>query len=121
MPHNLHDTLKPLKGGKKNALCADATKKELDAGENGKSIGFLVRVGKFEFLDLGDLSWNYELEMACPQNLLGEIDLYQVTHHGMDMSGPPAHIHAIKPMVAVMNNGHRVTSTTFSAMMQLYS
>jgi hypothetical protein len=98
---------KPLPGGKKNPLCAEATKKELDPDENGKSVGFLIRVGKFEFLDLGDLSWNYELELACPQNLLGEIDLYQVTHHGMDMSGAPAHIHAIKPMVAVMNNGHR--------------
>jgi beta-lactamase superfamily II metal-dependent hydrolase len=98
---------KPLPGGKKNPLCAGATKKEPDPDENGKSVGFLIRVGKFEFLDLGDLSWNYELELACPQNLLGEIDLYQVTHHGMDMSGAPAHIHAIKPMVAVMNNGHR--------------
>lgn len=98
---------KPLKGGKKNALCADAAKKDLDTTENGKSVGFLIRVGKFEFLDLGDLSWNYELEMACPVNLLGEVDLYQVTHHGMDMSGAPAHINAIKPLVAVMNNGHR--------------
>ncbi|MCB1021023.1 MAG: MBL fold metallo-hydrolase [Bryobacterales bacterium] len=98
---------KPLKGGKKNPLCAGATKKALDEGENGKSVGFIVRQGKFEFLDLGDLSWNYELELACPANLLGEIDLYQVTHHGMDMSGAPAHINAIKPMVAVMNNGHR--------------
>jgi beta-lactamase superfamily II metal-dependent hydrolase len=98
---------KPLKGGKKNPLCAEVVKKDPDPTENAQSVGFVVRQGKFEFLDLGDLTWNYEIQLACPQNLLGEIDLYQVTHHGMDMSGAPAHIHAINPMVAVMNNGHR--------------
>ncbi len=98
---------KPLGKGKPNPLCANAQLKQVDEGENGKSIGFLVRQGKFEFLDLGDLSWNFEHELACPVNLLGEIDLYQVTHHGMHMSGAPQHINAIKPRVAVMNNGHR--------------
>ena len=81
--------------------------KRVDKGENGKSIGFLVRVGPFEFLDLGDLTWNFENETACPTNLFGEIDLYQVTHHGMHMSGAPAHIRGIRPLVAVMNNGPR--------------
>lgn len=98
---------KPLGKGKPNPLCAGAEMKEVDEGENGKSVGFLVRVGKFEFLDLGDLSWNFEHELACPVNLLGQIDLYQVTHHGMHMSGAPQHINAIQPRVAVMNNGHR--------------
>jgi len=98
---------KPLGKAKPNPLCANAQMKEVDEGENGKSLGFLVRQGKFEFLDLGDLSWNFEHELACPVNLLGEIDLYQVTHHGMHMSGAPQHINAIAPRVAVMNNGHR--------------
>ncbi len=96
---------KPLTPVADNPMCADATKHELDDGENGKSVGFIVRMGKFEFLDLGDLSWNFELEAACPKNLFGQIDLYQVTHHGMSMSGAPAHIDAIRPLVAVMNNG----------------
>ena len=95
----------PLKPAEANPLCDDLTKKDVDKGENGKSVGFIVRRGDFEFLDLGDLSWNYELELACPKNLLGEIDLYQVTHHGMDMSGAPPHVRALKPQVAVMNNG----------------
>ena len=98
---------KPLGKAKPNPLCAGATLKQPDETENGKSIGYLVRVGKFEFLNLGDLSWNFEHELACPVNLLGQIDLYQVTHHGMDMSGAPQHINAIQPRVAVMNNGHR--------------
>lgn len=98
---------RPLIDQGPNPACQDAVQKSIDRGENGKSIGFLVRVGKFEFLDLGDLTWNYELETACPVNLFGEIDLYQVTHHGLDTSGPPAHIQGIRPLVAVMNNGPR--------------
>ena len=97
----------PLAGGGPNPACRDAASKRVDTGENGKSVGFLIRVGDFEFLDLGDLSWNYEIETACPVNLFGEVDLFQVTHHGMSMSGAPAHIQGIKPLVAVMNNGPR--------------
>jgi beta-lactamase superfamily II metal-dependent hydrolase len=97
----------PLVDQGPNPLCADVASKPLDEGENGKSVGFVVSMGKFDFLDLGDLSWNFENEAACPKNLFGEIDLYQVTHHGMNMSGAPAHIGAIKPKVAVMNNGPR--------------
>jgi beta-lactamase superfamily II metal-dependent hydrolase len=96
----------PLTPSEPNPLCEGAERKELDEGENGKSVGFVVRVGDFEFLDLGDLSWNFELETACPQNLFGKIDLYQVTHHGMALSGAPPHIQAIQPLVAVINNGH---------------
>ncbi len=98
---------RPLDDRGPNPACRDASQKKADEGENGKSVGFMIRIGKFEFLDLGDLSWNFEIETACPNNLFGEVDLYQVTHHGMHMSGPPAHIEAIQPMVAVMNNGPR--------------
>ncbi len=98
---------RPLTDQGPNPACRDAVQKAVDKGENGKSVGFLVRVGAFEFLDLGDLSWNYEIETACPTNLFGEVDLYQVTHHGMHMSGAPPHILGIRPRVAVMNNGPR--------------
>lgn len=109
---------RPLIDAGPNPACRDATLKAVDRGENGKSIGFLVRVGNFEFLDLGDLTWNYEIETACPQNIFGEIDLYQVTHHGMHTSGAPAHIRGIRPLVAVMNNGPRKggTPATYEAL-----
>ena len=64
-------------------------------------------MGDFEFLDLGDLTWNYEHELACPVNRLGEIDIYQTTHHGLTNSSPPQLVLALDPTVAVMNNGPR--------------
>lgn len=90
-----------------NAACQGSQPKDMEVNENDMSVGFLVSMGDFEFLDLGDLTWNKELEFSCPENPLPAVDLYQVTHHGMDMSGAPAHLAAIQPKVAVMNNGHR--------------
>jgi len=56
-------------------------------------------------LDLGDLTWNKEHDLVCPSNLLGSIDLYVTSHHGLDQSGSPQLVRAIQPRVAVMNNG----------------
>ncbi len=103
---------RPVNGGGRNeVLCRDARLKEKDATENARSAGFLLTFGKFQFLDLGDLTWNKENDLACPQNLLGQIDLLQVTHHGMDMSGAPQHIWALRPHIAVINNGPRKGGT----------
>ncbi|HBY59741.1 MAG TPA: MBL fold metallo-hydrolase [Solibacterales bacterium] len=95
-------------GGAKNALCADAQRRADDASENARSIGFILSWGdRFRFVDLGDLTWNKELDLACPENVLGKVDLYLTTHHGLDQSGPAALVHAVAPRVAVMNNGAR--------------
>ena len=93
--------------GAANPHCRNAELQDEDKTENGKSVGFVVKMGDFEFLDLGDLTWNYEHELACPVNRLGEIDLYQTTHHGLTNSGPPQLVLALQPTVAVMNNGPR--------------
>ena len=98
---------KPLKPSGPNPLCNGAKLMDEDTGENGKSVGFILSRGGFEFLDIGDLTWNVEHTLGCPENLLGEIDLYQVTHHGLANSGAPQHLWATKPRVAVMNNGPR--------------
>ena len=88
-----------------NPLCAAYRPQAEDRGENGKSLGYLLRAGKFEFVNLGDLSWNFQHELACPVNLLGKVDLYQVTHHGVRDDVLPAQVWALAPTVAVMNNG----------------
>ena len=98
---------KPLKGGGQNKqLCKTAEQKAPDQDpENNHSLGFVLRYGKFDFLNLGDLHWNFELPLVCPTNRLGKVDVYQTTHHGLDRSGSPQVVWATRPRVAVMNNG----------------
>lgn len=97
------------KGGKANPNCASAVKKDPDPTENAQSLGFKMTFGRFTFLDLGDLTWNKELELSCPQNHVGEVTMFQATHHGFfnDNSGAPAHVLALHPQVVIVNNGPR--------------
>jgi len=100
---------KAINGGGPNALCKDAVQKDSDKTENQRSAGILLTFGKFKFLDLGDLTWDKEMELACPVDKAGTVTLFQATHHGFfgDYSGAPAMIWAIKPQVVVVNNGAR--------------
>jgi competence protein ComEC len=93
--------------GGANALCKDAQQKGPDKGENARSVGFLLTYGKFKFLNLGDLTWEKELLLACPTNRVGRVTLFQATHHGFagDTSGPPALVWAVQPQLVVVNNG----------------
>ena len=100
---------KPLAGaGAPNALCRDFVAHDRDTSENINSVGMVISgVARFRMLDLGDLTWNTEHDLVCPNNLLGTMDVYLTTHHGLARSGPPALVHAIGARVAIMNNGPR--------------
>ena len=100
---------KPLAGGGPNPLCQGAEQKPPDKTENQRSVGILLTYGRFKFLDLGDLTWDKEMELACPVNKVGTVTLLQATHHGFfhDYSGAPALYWAVKPEVVVVNNGPR--------------
>jgi len=65
--------------------------------------------GKFKFLDLGDLTWDREMMLACPVNKLGTVTLFQASHHGFSsgQSGSPAMVWALKPQVVIVNDGAR--------------
>jgi beta-lactamase superfamily II metal-dependent hydrolase len=98
------------RGGVPNAACAGVQKKDEGAyadPDNGESSGFVLAYGRFRTVDLGDLTWNGELDLMCPTNRIGTVDLYLTSHHGLAKSGSPALVHALQPRVAVMNNGTR--------------
>jgi beta-lactamase superfamily II metal-dependent hydrolase len=91
-----------------NLLCAEAPPDlKPDPSDNARSLAFRFRLGKFDFLDCGDLTWNIEKKLVCPVDKIGPIDLYQVTHHGMAISNHPTLVRTIAPTVAIMNNGPR--------------
>ncbi|MGH9753300.1 MAG: ComEC/Rec2 family competence protein [Blastocatellia bacterium] len=90
-----------------NSACADAAPRPEDKTDNARSVAFLLRHGAFNFLDTGDLTWNIEHKLVCPQDMIGEVVLYQVAHHGANTSNNPAMLRTINPMVAIMNNGPR--------------
>jgi beta-lactamase superfamily II metal-dependent hydrolase len=99
---------KPLPGaGEKNGLCGSDERRPEDTTENARSVGTLFTFGKFRAIDLGDLTWNKEQDLVCPVNRVGKVDLYIVSHHGMDMSGSSTLVHALAARVAVMDNGAR--------------
>ena len=99
----------PINKGFINKLCDGAERKPTDNTENSRSTGFLLRYGKFTFLDVGDLTWDREMMLGCPVNKVGEVSLLQATHHGFSngQSGAPALIWSVKPQVVVVNNGAR--------------
>lgn len=99
---------KPINGGGPNPLCATAENKPRDVPENYKMLGALFTYGRFKFLDLADLDWEMEMELACPINKLGEVTLYQAGRHGaLDGAAAPGFLYAIKPQVVIVNNGPR--------------
>ncbi len=96
-------------GGRANAYCARAETKPPNTTENSQCAGVLVTFGRFSFLDVGDLTWDKEMALACPTNKLGRVSLLLATHHGFfgDQSGAGALVWAIQPQVVIANNGPR--------------
>jgi competence protein ComEC len=95
-------------GGKANPACAGVAMKEpAPTDDNSQSVGSVITFGQFRAIDLGDLLWNNELDLVCPSNPVGTVDVYFVTHHGLDASGAPPLVHGVQPRVAIMQNGTR--------------
>ncbi len=99
---------KPLPGaGAENPACKGAEQFPEDQTENKRSLGIFITLGGLRFLDLGDLTHDKEMELMCPANKLGKVDIYIVSHHGSSQSGSAALVHGIEPRIAIMDNGAR--------------
>jgi|SRR5688572_6972457 len=97
-------------GGIANPACKDYVAKDPNYHgglENGQSVGSVITYGQFRAIDLGDLLWNNEGDLMCPNNPIGTVDVYFASHHGLDYSGSAALVHSIRPRVAIMQNGPR--------------
>jgi competence protein ComEC len=92
--------------GKANPSCAGFKPGENNA-EDPMSVGTLVSFGKFRAIHLGDLTKNKEFELMCPNNRIGTVDVLLGLHHGVDSSNSEVLVHALRPRVAIMNNGTR--------------
>jgi len=91
--------------GAANDACSGVQSKPSDPSENARSLGIVVQFGKLKIIDLGDLTWNKELDLMCPNNKLGKADIYIASHHGLDQSNSPALVHALQPRIAIIDNG----------------
>jgi beta-lactamase superfamily II metal-dependent hydrolase len=94
----------PLASAAANPACPGPQKTD-EPDEDPQSVGFLARYGKFDFVDLGDLTWGVESRLACPMNRLGAVEIFQTSQHGSNESNAPQLVHGLQPLVVVMNNG----------------
>ncbi len=111
----------PLAGaGKPNPYCA-AFKATNNSAEDAQSVGTHVTFGRFRALHLGDLPTKGEFDLMCPNSRVGTVDVLLGLHHGQDTSNAEVLVHAVRPRVAIMNNGTRkggwpvVMKTLFSS------
>ena len=97
----------PLPGaGGANPHCANF-KPGTNNAEDPQSVGIHVAFGRFRTLHLGDLTKNKEFELMCPDSRIDKVDVLLGLHHGQDTSNSEVLVHALRPRVAIMNNGTR--------------
>jgi len=97
---------KPLPGaGEDNPSCAGMEGMASNGGEeNARSTASVISYGKAKIAVFGDLTWDREKDLFCPIDKIGKVDVYLATHHGTALSGSPAAVNALAPIVTIMGN-----------------
>jgi len=100
---------KPLPGaGEDNPACAGMEGMAANGGEeNTRSTSSIISWGKVKIAALGDLTWDREKDLFCPTDKVGKVDVYLATHHGTNLSGSPAAVNSLAPIVAIVGNSPR--------------
>jgi hypothetical protein len=73
--------------------------------ENTRSTASIITYGQTRVAVFGDLTWDREKDLVCPVNLVGRVNVYFTSHHGLHWSGSPQLLDALQPQVVIMNNG----------------
>lgn len=94
-------------GGTTNSYCGSFKPQDPDPTENAQSVSSAIAFGAFKVVHPGDLTWNKEAELMCPNNPVGAIDLLIVGHHAQPVSNAEVMVHALRPRVSIINNGTR--------------
>ena len=102
----------PLReGGRPNPHCANFTPLPTNEGmvdpDDFHSVGSVIILGQFRAVDFGDMWRTKELELVCPNNPIGTVDLYFASSHGAIASGSRPFVHGLQPRVALVQNGTR--------------
>jgi competence protein ComEC len=89
-----------------NPNCAGVTRSTMNNGgdENDWSVGSLITIGGFRFLDLGDFTGAKEFDLVCPNNPVGAVDLFMASNHGSNNANMPFFIRSISPRVSIAQN-----------------
>lgn len=101
---------KPLPhAGAPNPLCGRFPQKDALASdiEDDRSVGLVISMGKFRMLDLADLEAHLTHDLACPANLIGTVDVYNVNVHGQFKGIAPELTGALGAPVMIQANGAR--------------
>jgi hypothetical protein len=110
---------KPMKGaGAANQYCSSTPLRAEVENEDSQSVGTVIQYGRFRFMFLGDLTWNKAIRLVCPVNKVGPIDVFETTHHAMNVEKEnggeviaaysacsKAEAWGLAPRVAVLNYG----------------
>lgn len=85
---------------------------QFDQRDNSASIGLLIQYGDFDFFVAGDLTGGgnntTDVESTVAQ-LVGDVDVLQLSHHGSNTSSNPTFLAALKAEVGIVQAGRTNT------------